>query len=498
MKRFTVIFFIAGTTVAGPMVHDGLAATHEVTVANAARLDTLLGTVSLAGTAADGDRIHIASGIYRAPANGWFIRRSLELFGDGAGDLAGSATRLKPFQDGHPVLVLKTPDRTGTNFLENVFIRDLQIRQDAKPTVFARGGNGIVWQQLAGTRQRNIGNLRLARLMIANMAGDGINLTASDSADTYLVGASITDVDVRDCLGHGLAIYRGTVVYILGGYYHLNGKTGADLSSCVGARIIGSSFESNGGNGLPELELASSNGFMVEGNHFEQFDSGGPGAIRVGGVGGYIGSNVFVNVGGPARATTGIHIGSDPPMAQGIVVGPNWWTNVNTLIAILDSDSVRSCVVMPQTVSWSPGVASRIVVPEAPDRGHIVHASTSNTSNLTAGLALPGLSAAKRDAMTAASSGGTRRDGLFVYNDGTKRLNHWDGSRWVEEVAYFPSGPTPDAPPGGINLPGAIDAAARNRIPSEFRSPGALIYNSETRRLNYWDGSAWKEVAVKE
>ncbi|HET9325236.1 MAG TPA: hypothetical protein VFQ05_00525 [Candidatus Eisenbacteria bacterium] len=39
----------------------GLAATHEITPANASRLDTLLGTRLVLGAAVDGDRIHVAS-----------------------------------------------------------------------------------------------------------------------------------------------------------------------------------------------------------------------------------------------------------------------------------------------------------------------------------------------------------------------------------------------------------------------------------------------------
>jgi hypothetical protein len=34
--------------------------------------------------------------------------------------------------------------------------------------------------------------------------------------------------------------------------------------------------------------------------------------------------------------------------------------------------------------------------------------------------------------MTAASGGGSRREGLIIYNDTSNRLNFWDGSKWIE------------------------------------------------------------------
>jgi hypothetical protein len=461
------------------------ATTHEAT-------DSTSFTSAL-GNAQDGDRIHLSAGTYRAPSGGWVVRRSIELFGDGAGDVAAGSTRLKPNSDSQPVLVLKPPDSGGSGNLENVYIHDLQIRPDSPPGSYSSTGHGIFWEQ-QGSTGRNLGTLRLSRVYIRDMRGDGINLIGSDTYQTYAVGVTLADVDVEHCWGNGLNVYRGTVVALFGGYYHNNHLTGCNLSSCNDAKVIGAALEENAGEGMPQLELANAQGFLVEGCHFEEFDDGGPGAIKIGGNGGQIVGCFFGNETG--TGSTGIAITN--ANARGVVVGPNVWSNVDVLVTITDSDDFRSCTVFPQAIYNSNNVASKIVVPEAADRGHFVFSATDNTSSLTAGLALPRLSATKRDAMTAASSGGTRREGLVIYNDTDDRLNHWDGKRWVQDVAFFPSdSTTAGAAPGGINVPSALTSSTRNNIPSVYKKKGAFFFNSNTNKLNYWDGGNWKELDGK-
>src|SRR5262249_23111338 len=164
----------------------------------------------------------------------------------------------------------------------------------------------------------------------------------------------------------------------------------------------------------------NSSGFVVEGVHFEEF-GGGPSAIRLDqNLGGYIGSCVFVNASG--AGSTGIWVseaGTNAP-SSGIVIGPNQWSNTDVLVKIDDTDSLRSCVVMPQGVLSAVNVAAKMIIPDVVNRGHVIYSATSNTTNLTAGVALPRLSGSKRDGMTASSSGGTRREGLTVYNDPAK------------------------------------------------------------------------------
>jgi hypothetical protein len=493
----------AGSLVTASLACLTLAIPFTVSAATREATDTTSFRIAL-NAAQNGDRIHLQAGSYVGPAGGWHIKRSIELFGDGPGEKQGSATVLKPASNSDPVLVLDLAETPAKGVLENIYIHDLQVRQDKRPESPSDRSDGITW--LGSGLERNLLDLRLARLYIANMGNDGIHLVGTPSPPTYTVAVSVTDVDVEDCVGHGINMYQGMAVYCLGGYYHRNGLSGGFFAGCPAIRIIGAVFEANDGRGLgkPQLQLDSCHGFLVEGGHFEEFNNGGSGAVRIdGAMGGYIGSCMFVNARG--RGSRGIWVsdaGTAPPSpTSGVVIGPNFWSNTDVLIEIANSDSVRSCVVQPQAVYNAAGVAAKMIIPESADRGHIVYPGTGNTTNLTAGIEFPRLSASKRDAMSSPTSGGTRREGLVVYNDSRKELSYWDASRWRENVAYFPLTSAANAPPGGVILP-AITTAQANAIPAAFKVQGALIFNIDSTAsgsVQYWDiaSASWKDVGSR-
>jgi len=194
-------------------------------------------------------------------------------------------------------------------------------------------------------------------------------------------------------------------------------------------------------------------------------------------------------------------VGYPAARSSGIVVGPNAYANVDVAVEIADGRNITSCTVFPQLVNIqnnTSGAAARVIVPDAVDRGHLVFAPSADDSNLTAGIGFPRLSRAKRDAMVAASRGGPRREGLVIYDDRDKGLNHWDGKRWVRDAAYFPADSTSaTSAPGGINVPSVLSSSSRDKIPAEFRVKGALIFNTTTNMLNVWDGTSWREISVK-
>jgi hypothetical protein len=485
------------------------ATTYEVT--SASQLTTLIGTPTSFGTALAGDRIHIHRGPpYVAPVGGWVIRKPLEIFGDGPGaPFSGqggspdSSTWLQPANPTTPVLVV---DFSGwpIDYLPNIYIHDLSIGQGIEPTP-ADSSNGIF---CVNPSSKALTGFRLARVSVFNMGNDGIHLEGSNPGAGAIVGLSIEDSGAGFNRRHGLLVTNATVMTVVNGGFSENYGAGAVLIGCPGVHVIRTAFQGNqklgGAWTAAQLFLESCHPFLVSGGHFEDFTPSTPNspAISLSNcLGGYIGSNSF---GTPsATGTTGIVVAN---MTKSIVVGPNLWADVDILVSVEDDTTVTSCTIQPQSIYSSNNVASKISVPEAVNRGHVVFSPVGNTSDLTAGFAFPRLTAAKRDAISAPASGGSRREGLFVYNDGTKRLNYWDGSTWRENVPFFPGGSAANAAPAGIVLPALSDAQV-NSIPAAYRIPGALIFHMDDPQhpgaghFQYWSGAAypatgsgWKNV----
>jgi hypothetical protein len=390
--------------------------------------------------AQNGDRIHVQSpGPYLAPPGGWRIKRSLELFGDGAGkpvfqDPKHTSTMLRPATTNDPVLVLDLSEVPKEQSLWNVYIHDLQIGQAL--TVPAPAGPNSNGLQLKITEEKMVGNLRLARLFVYGMGNDGIHLEGKDGKYDP-VGVAIEDCNSVFNRRNGLAARHVNQLDVRGGGYDGNWRKGALFQNCPAVHVSGTTFQSNskGGAGVDSLAAAqvfveNSGGFQITGCHFEGFTNpgGSATAMTVNSCGGYIGENFFY-ADSKTHGATGVYIGWD---SRAVVVGTNDWAWVDKLVEVADVPTTTSCTILPQdVVSYSKSEA-RVVVPDAPDRGHLLVVPTANGSNLTAGWALPRLSKRVRDTMTPLAEGGTLRRGLLIFNESTGKLNYYDGKAWRE------------------------------------------------------------------
>ena len=411
------------------------ALTHEATTSS--QLTALIGTATVPGTAAEGDRIHIQGpGPFKAPPKGWVIRKSLEIFGDGAGQDArdgSTSTILTPATRSDPVLVIDLGSTSAHQVLENVHIHDLQVHQVPQATAHNDSSNGIYFHSKGG---KYLKDLRLERLWIRGMGNDGIHLVAPDGKFAS-TGITVINCTLENNLGQGLEVMGATEFYVLGGTFRMNGREGAVIKACLPAQVIGTGFENNltdqAGGGRAELFLESVHAFLVEGCHFEENPPGkiSRGIYVSGCNGGRISDNSF-GCSGAKPVGTGIEIAW--PVTNNVLIGTNWFSNVDVAVRIADNAQITSCTVMPQSVNHHAPGNAKIIVPETTDRGHLVIAPTLNKSNLTAGIAFPRLSTAKRDSMVATADGGSRREGLVTYSAGKRRLQHWDGSRWLEGV----------------------------------------------------------------
>ena len=463
-------------------------------------------TVEAAISAASpGDRIYIKKGTYTAPAGGYVISKSLEIFGDGPGGavFAGTPGTLLEGAVGSTTPVIKIDvDGNPDAALRNVYIHDLQITQLTSnggiPAPFDTMNSGVYCKITSSSK--SLGDFHLARLFIYGMGGDGIHLEGLDGDHNPQI------VSIEDCVAdfnsnNGLYMLYSNATAIRGGDFGGNYHKGIHASECPYITIVEAVAESNehSGTGVAtdtfvpsQVFMEGCNGFLMSGCDIEGFTNGGTGSvvgIAVNSLGGYIGSNSFYD-NSALTGSTGIYVGYT---SQGITVGPNQFTHVDKMIQVADDPAVKSCFIYPQVVPSYSTNGNKIVMPEAADRGHVVMPSTtSGTSNLTAGIEFPRLTGSTRDGMTAASSGGTRREGLVLYNDAAKKLNFWDGSQWRENVVYFPRTTGYNSPTAGIIFP-SIAGSTRDSIPSSVRPTGSVVYNSGVSRLNHWDGTRWVE-----
>lgn len=399
--------------------------------------------------AEDGDRIHVQSpGPYIAPPGGWRIRRSIELYGDGAGKAVfqqgarHTSTVLQPHGGADPVLVLDLSEVPLHQSLWNVYLHDLQICQTGNvPAPGNPGSNGVF---LKITEEKTVASLRLSRLFVYGMGNDGIHLEGKDGTWDP-VGVSLDDCNSVYNTRHGLLARYVNQLNVRGGAYHGNWNKGAQIQGCPAVHVAGTTFESNQKQGArkdtlaaAQLFIENSGGFQVSGCHFEGFANPGGSsqrAVAINSSGGYVGECFFSGNG--STLSTGIYVGWS---SHSVVVGTNDWSHVEKLVEVADVPTTTSCTVLPQNVSYSADAAARIVVPDAADRGHLLVVPTSNGSNLTAGLALPRLTKQTRDAMKPVSAGGTLRKGLLIFNETSGKLNYWDGTAW-REVGDLPAGP---------------------------------------------------------
>jgi hypothetical protein len=367
-----------------------------------------------------GDRIYFPGptpGAYIAPAGGWTIQKSLEIFGDGPGMGTGdTGTTLKPNSANDHVFVIQAP-------VDNVHIRDLKIKLDNQPASDGTG-NGI--HCLTTTNNKATG-LQIERVQIANLGNDGIHIDGNASAVIFL---HITDCQVVACRGSGLYLKNCSSSYVQGGYLTANRKFGAYIETC-GIRLIAVAFENNQAAGASndydaQLRLKLSHAFTVLGCHVEEFDNNANAKTGVSienCVGGHFGGGYLGNATGVA-GSRGIFISS---ASRGIVVGPNQWSYVDMLVEIKATDNNTGCIIMPQlTVNMDANTAGTISLPDQDGNGNFAFVPTTKTSNVGAGILLPRVTTTVRDAIPS----GILQRGLVLYNSTTGKLNFYDGTAW--------------------------------------------------------------------
>jgi hypothetical protein len=395
------------------------------------------------GKARHGDRIHLRSpgpaGGYQAPPGGWRITQSIEIFGDATGRDFGTTTVLRQPNAGQPVLVID--DSAARPHLQNIYIHDLTIAGAKDPGKPEPGGYGI---QYVGSPGKSVDFLRLARLEFHYLGDDAIHLDAE--ANIGFTWISVTDCSAINNYGHGLVVKRASGLCVMTSTFFNNWKRGVSLEDCTAPQLIDVGIDSNNRQNATlhdpresEVALITCPGFLVTGSHFENFNSSFPhtGLYVYNCFGGYVGSCSFGNDSkvGKLIGARGIYVNTEAPdysRSSGIVIGPNTWAGVDTLVSIKPRPEITSCTVFPQAIAPQNNAAAKLAIPEGDDLGHVAYLPTSELSNVTAGVMLPRIKQSTRDAMRPAANGGTLRQGLLIFNTTSKKLNVWDGKGWRE------------------------------------------------------------------
>lgn len=332
-----------------------------INVADYPRVDVAL------EAAKDGDRVYFpGTGTpYVVPSDivdprGWVIDKSLEIFGDGPGypgSSKGTILMPTPGTDHH---VLTIDSQAAGHEIVQTCIRDLAIVGSASGR---DGGSAIRYNTAHGYK---LGNLRLERLCISNMAGailnqqtnersGGIDLrgaygTNEDSAINYV---QLFDLDSSNCGGPGVAFQNAYGVEVRGSHFASNGAEGFLVTSNGQSTQDGVGFgggvfsfhacrfESNAGTG--QLAINIPGGARVDGCTFRQFGAS-PACLLSDIIGGVTVSGCRFESGG-----TGIKLNLVlNTRIGGVIILPNRFVSVTIAVDVSAAVPVDGLAVYPQ------------------------------------------------------------------------------------------------------------------------------------------------------
>jgi len=373
--------------------------------------------------ARDGDRVYFpgdGAAPFTAPAGGWQITKSLEVFGDGVGKASDdTGSTIKPASANDHAFVVVAP-------IQNVHFHDFKIKLDTQPGSDGTG-NGIHCLTTTGNKATEI---TVERVTVLNLGNDAFHFEGANAGDAAVIFLRLRDCEAATCRGSGFYIKNCVATYALGGYLNGNRRFGAYCETSGQPRFIATVFENNQAAGTSasfdsQLRLKGCHAFTVLGCHFESFanNSQAMTAITVEFcAGGMVGSTVFY-LGAGVAGSRGIFIVST---SRAILVNPNNWSLVDKIVEVNASDNNTDCVILPQFPTTDANSAGTISLPDQDGNGNFAFVPTTKTSNIGAGILLPRITTTTRDNIPA----GILQRGVVVYNSTTNKLNFYDGTAW--------------------------------------------------------------------
>lgn len=344
--------------------------------------------------AEDGDRVYFP-GVqpYVAPVDGWTITKSLELFGDGAGE---GGTTLFPSAGSNEAMFLLDPGTssgpTDHPTLSHVYFHDLRFVSQ-QPGV-RQGKQGIRFKTNSGGK---LAEFRVERVYMGWLGEAGIELLGSAAEHGAIVGFLVADSEFVSCgkqgidlavawmvqcvrtrfvanLHHGLRT-RGTEIALYGCAFTNNCDGGGDAQlSAYDDNIEPSQLEMFR---LDSCSFKRSTGIrQVPACRLRQFD----GAVCIGG-------NYFEEPSGSTNGV-GVQFAATALTVRGAaIVLPNRFINIATAISVSSAAALQGFILFPQLCEPSSTV---IELPQFADDAPVaIPAANAAAGNAAGGLALP-------------------------------------------------------------------------------------------------------------
>ena len=334
----------------------------------------------------DGDRVHlpgiqVTGAPYKSPATGpWMIRRSIEVFGDGAGHVGKSGgTTIVP-GGSFDVFCIEPPD-PGPSRIEYVHLHDFKIT-----VALATGDNGI---HVKTAQVRSVGEVRIERVRVLNLGGNGFVFEGSDEYGGAIERVYLVACGAFGCGGKGLLLKR--VDQATAVRYGSNAcANGGTLVEGTGAAFYRSSWENNPPPN-PQLMFNSARCAIVDAGHFE--DAGGSAEVAclmdASGGAAWVGASSFSYPSGPPFGET-VGLKTTGTVSDGpICIAPNHHARVKTLIEVVQG--TFGAVVMPQFTNQQ--AMGGIVVPG----GIVLPATSAGNPGLLASPTISRLPAGARE-----------------------------------------------------------------------------------------------------
>ena len=387
----------------------------------------------------DGGTGFIPSAGYTVPAGGRVLSRPMILRGEPGTKLFAHAADVN-----QPVIKIVP----GGEVLSGLELHHLHLMNTDRPTSVKSGNYGI--QCDVPSDGSKIGHLVLEKVHISLMGDDGLHLHALGTNDSYIVFATMRNVWVESCRGHGAYIRVANMVSGYDCYFSGNDLCGVVLEEAE-SQFLGCAFENNCLSGDTNLmdEVASGQAYVLnspisrfESCHWEDFATanqpinrrgltidGSPCCI----VGGcrFVNSSEIEDWPGHHRPRAiYCRSGASGSGVMACTILPNRYRNCCVAIEIEPSSGAAlDCIVHPQYVELGTG-AVRLPVGVA-NNGLVVLGGKRATGGVTKGVAIP--SVADSSARPAMETGADRA--YMLYDLDLSRIVYWDGEGWMTVTA---------------------------------------------------------------